>query len=112
MTELQRRAESTGIKENVSQLSGGERSITTVCLLLSLWQVIRSPIRCLDEYEVFMDSAHKTIATGLLCQTAREEPGTQFLFLTPTGICQEKEKLVKAYGDIFSYKSLQPPKRT
>ena len=77
MTELQRRAESTGIQENVSQLSGGERSITTVCLLLSLWQVIRSPIRCLDEYEVFMDSGHKTIATGLLCQTAKEEPGTQ-----------------------------------
>jgi structural maintenance of chromosomes protein 6 len=30
-------------------LSGGEKSFSTICLLLSLWEAMGSPIRCLDE---------------------------------------------------------------
>jgi chromosome segregation ATPase len=30
-------------------LSGGEKSFSTICLLLSLWDAMGSPIRCLDE---------------------------------------------------------------
>ena len=30
-------------------LSGGEKSFATICLLLSLWDAMGSPIRCLDE---------------------------------------------------------------
>jgi chromosome segregation ATPase len=30
-------------------LSGGEKSFSQVCLLLSLWEAMGSPIRCLDE---------------------------------------------------------------
>jgi chromosome segregation ATPase len=30
-------------------LSGGEKSFATICLLLSIWEAMGSPIRCLDE---------------------------------------------------------------
>lgn len=30
-------------------LSGGEKSLSTICLLLALWEAMGSPIRCLDE---------------------------------------------------------------
>jgi chromosome segregation ATPase len=30
-------------------LSGGEKSYSTICLLLSLWDAVGTPIRCLDE---------------------------------------------------------------
>ena len=64
-------------KDNVSQLSGGERSITTVAFLLALWERIKSPIRCLDEFEVFMDQDKKSRATLMLCQYASKHPKTQ-----------------------------------
>merc|ERR1712062_713847 len=115
MNNLQTARDESGRKndrENISQLSGGERSITTICLLLSLWQIVRSPIRCLDEYEVFMDSSHKTTATGLLSKTAKHDTATQYLFLTPTGICEKLKTLEAAYGKIFTIKSLKPPQRS
>ena len=34
-------------------LSGGEKSFSQVCLLLSLWEAMGAPIRCLDELYVF-----------------------------------------------------------
>ena len=30
-------------------LSGGEKSFSTICLLLSIWEAMGSSIRCLDE---------------------------------------------------------------
>lgn len=47
-------------------MSGGERSFTTVSLLLAMWKLSSSPIRCLDEWDVFLDTANRTVAAGML----------------------------------------------
>ena len=43
--------DSTSLTEDVKQLSGGERSFATLCLLLALGHVIDTPFRILDEYD-------------------------------------------------------------
>ncbi|ELU44338.1 Smc5-6 complex SMC subunit Smc6 [Rhizoctonia solani AG-1 IA] len=43
-------------------LSGGEKSFSTICLLMSLWEALGCPIRCLDEFDVFMDQVNRHIA--------------------------------------------------
>ena len=50
-------------KGNTATLSGGERSISTVILLISIWYATSSPFRCIDEFDVFMDASHKHMAT-------------------------------------------------
>jgi hypothetical protein len=47
-------------------MSGGERSFTTVSLLLAMWQLSSSPMRCLDEWDVFLDPANRSVAAGML----------------------------------------------
>lgn len=39
---------------DVRQLSGGEKSYSTACFLFSLWHAMGSPLRCLDEFDVYM----------------------------------------------------------
>jgi hypothetical protein len=66
-------------------LSGGEKSFSTICLLLSLWEAMGSPIRCLDELyaalfklfgqfpdnltfpsDVYMDSVNRSISVEMM----------------------------------------------
>lgn len=39
---------------DMRSLSGGERSFSTVCFVLSLWAITEAPFRCLDEFDVYM----------------------------------------------------------
>jgi chromosome segregation ATPase len=47
-------------------LSGGETSFSTICLLMALWDSVHSPIRCLDEFDVFMDATNRQLSMAML----------------------------------------------
>jgi len=64
-------------------LSGGEKSFSTICLLLSIWEAMGSPIRCLDEFDVFMDSVNRATSMTMMIQAARRSVGRQFILITP-----------------------------
>lgn len=70
----------------VESLSGGEKSFTQVAFLLSIWKIMKSKIRGLDEFDVFMDSVNRTISIRLLLEELRKSPNSQTIFITPQDI--------------------------
>ncbi|KAJ7757255.1 P-loop containing nucleoside triphosphate hydrolase protein [Mycena maculata] len=64
-------------------LSGGEKSFSTICLLLSLWDSIGCPLRCLDEFDVFMDAVNRCISIKMMIDTANQSDKKQYVLITP-----------------------------
>ena len=64
-------------------LSGGEKSFTTICLLLSIWEAMGCPIRALDEFDVFMDSVNRGISMRMMIDSANDSVDKQFIVITP-----------------------------
>ena len=50
-------------------LSGGEKSFSSICLLLALWEAMGAPLRCLDEFDVFMDDVNRDVSTRMIVRT-------------------------------------------
>lgn len=96
--------EKASATKNTQSLSGGERSFTTVCFIMSLWDAMEAPFRILDEFDVFMVSAvrghahsalkatpslslqdmlNRRIAMTSMLQYADQQCQRQFIFLTP-----------------------------
>ncbi|KAJ6634537.1 hypothetical protein lerEdw1_013983 [Lerista edwardsae] len=69
--------------DDMKSLSGGERSFSTVCFILSLWSIAESPFRCLDEFDVFMDMVNRRIAMDMMLKMADSQRYRQFILLTP-----------------------------
>ena len=72
-------------KRDIKQLSGGEKSFGTTCFLLSLWDAMGCPIRCLDEFDVYMDAVNRRLVVEMLINNARNS-GTQFILITPVSV--------------------------
>ncbi|EIN12535.1 P-loop containing nucleoside triphosphate hydrolase protein [Punctularia strigosozonata HHB-11173 SS5] len=64
-------------------LSGGEKSFSTICLLLALWEAIGCPIRCLDEFDVFMDAVNRRISMKMMIEVANTSDRKQYVLITP-----------------------------
>lgn len=77
------RADANGEARDTAGLSGGERSYSTVSLLLALWEMMESPFRAMDEFDVFMDSVNRLIAMEMLLNAASQKKHRQHIFLTP-----------------------------
>jgi chromosome segregation ATPase len=71
---------------NTRTLSGGEKSFSSICMLLAIWEAMGSPIRCLDEFDVFMDNVNRAISTNMLIEAARQSVSRQYILITPNAI--------------------------
>ena len=72
--------------KDLRQLSGGERSFTTVCFALALGEFTSCPFRALDEFDVFMDAVARRASMASLFETAALAPHLQFVLLTPQDV--------------------------
>ncbi|XP_052405470.1 structural maintenance of chromosomes protein 6 [Carassius gibelio] len=68
---------------DMRSLSGGERSFSTVCFVLSLWAITDAPFRALDEFDVYMDMVNRRISMDMMLKIAASQRYRQFVFLTP-----------------------------
>ncbi|KAK5603295.1 hypothetical protein CRENBAI_010760 [Crenichthys baileyi] len=90
---------------DMRSLSGGERSFSTVCFMLSLWEITESPFRCLDEFDVYMDMHNRRICLDLLLELSERQHLRQFIFITPLNTSNlPKTALIKIHH-------LQDPER-
>eukprot|EP00727_Mastigamoeba_balamuthi_P014327 m51a1_g9519 putative structural maintenance of chromosomes protein 6-like (1133) ;mRNA; f:748137-752408 len=71
------------VVKDTRTLSGGERSFSTVALLVSLWEAIESPFCAMDEFDVFMDSVNRQVSVKLLLEFARVYRNRQYIFISP-----------------------------
>ncbi|KAL2262339.1 hypothetical protein VTK26DRAFT_1681 [Humicola hyalothermophila] len=80
------RTEKRASGRSTKTLSGGEKSFSSICLLLAIWEAMGSPLRCLDEFDVFMDNVNRAISTNMLITAARRSVNRQYIFITPNAI--------------------------
>ena len=73
-------------KSDLKNLSGGEKSYATISLILAMWDAIQPPFRCLDEFDVFMDSVNRRIAIDQITTYAKETRKFQYILLTPLSV--------------------------
>ncbi|XDV26907.1 hypothetical protein PO909_030526 [Leuciscus waleckii] len=71
------------VLSDMRSLSGGERSFSTVCFVLSLWAIAEAPFRALDEFDVYMDMVNRRISMDMMLKVAASQRYRQFIFLTP-----------------------------
>ncbi|KAK6103834.1 RecF/RecN/SMC N terminal domain family protein [Brugia pahangi] len=84
--------------QDLRGLSGGERTYTSACFVMALWQAMGTPIRCMDEFDVFLDLNNRKIVMELFADLAtRHYPSYQFIFFTPQGVadfaCRDRVQL-------------------
>ncbi|GAA6031089.1 hypothetical protein JCM8097_003999 [Rhodosporidiobolus ruineniae] len=91
--------------KDAKSLSGGEKSFSTICLLLTMWEAVGCPIRCLDEFDVFMDAVNRRIAMKMMVETAKTANGVQFILITPQDMGSFQ------WGDEVKVSKLEDPKR-
>ena len=70
----------------ISQLSGGEKALTAVALVFSIFQLNPAPFCLLDEVDAPLDDANTERYAKLVTSMSRE---TQFLFISHNKIAME-----------------------
>ncbi|CAF3335461.1 unnamed protein product [Rotaria sp. Silwood1] len=69
-----------------ASLSGGERSISTFCFLLALWQSIYQPFRLLDEIDIYMDNEKRNSSLEVLYENTLYYSSSQHIIFTPQAV--------------------------
>jgi len=73
------------LKTDVASLSGGEKSYAQMALIMSLWEHMQPPFRCLDEWDVFLDQVNREKIQKKLYKFGLSQNEKQFMFLSPQG---------------------------
>ncbi|ETN37934.1 uncharacterized protein HMPREF1541_07557 [Cyphellophora europaea CBS 101466] len=94
-----------GTGRSARTLSGGEKSFSQICLLLALWEAMGSPVRCLDEFDVFMDAVNRNLSVNLLIEAARQSRGRQYVLISPG-----TKSDIKPAPDVHAFE-VAPPER-
>ena len=87
--------------KNTKQLSGGERSTTTLVLLLSLLFCVDCPFTVMDEFDVCMDEKRRSISLEQLVNMAEKNEDRQFIFVTPHSLESLGERKKRDYITIY-----------
>jgi len=91
--------------KDVKALSGGERSYTTLALLIALGEHLETPFRVMDEFDVFLDPISRKLALEAMIQMAKSMSHRQFIFITPQDLSNlPADRLLKIH-------QLKPPER-
>lgn len=70
--------------KDLRSLSGGERSFTTLCFMMSLAETCNVPVRVMDEIDVYQDEANRRASYKLLIQFFQEHlSNRQIIVITP-----------------------------
>eukprot|EP00762_Andalucia_godoyi_P007543 ANDGO_00763.mRNA.1 Structural maintenance of chromosomes protein 6 len=78
-------------KGDTATLSGGEKSFSMVCFLLSMWKTCHAPFHVADEFDVFMDQVNRRVSCELMSQFAAESHQLQLILVTPDDISYFRE---------------------
>lgn len=104
------------IKSTTSSLSGGEKALTSLALLLAIGQQIELPWRAMDEFDVFMDEQTRKLSLQAILDTASSlggninRTGHQFILITPLDVSSaDFSAYPEGFVNIFQ---LKEPKRT
>jgi len=71
------------LQTDTSQLSGGERSFSTVSLLMAMWEVMENSLCAMDEFDVFMDMSSRQKSIEMLVEMSLANKKRQFIFISP-----------------------------
>ncbi|CAH7690117.1 hypothetical protein PPACK8108_LOCUS25362 [Phakopsora pachyrhizi] len=69
--------------KDMQGLSGGEKAFLTVSFLITLWDATNCPIRCLDEFDAFMDEVNRKIAIQMMVESSHKSSKIQCILVTP-----------------------------
>jgi len=99
-------ADQNSQQKDVKALSGGERSFTTIALLLALGDALETPFRVLDEFDVFLDPITRKLTIEALIRMAKQMKNRQFIFITPQDVSN-----VEAEPGVVKIHKMTPPAR-
>jgi len=93
--------------KDMKSLSGGEKSYTTVSFLLAIWELVETPFRAVDEFDVFMDNMYRKTAMDLILDAAKKKHNTkQLIVITP-----QDTSIIKNDPEYIKIIQMRPPQR-
>lgn len=73
--------------EDLRTLSGGEKSYTTLCFILALAEICQTPVRVMDEIDVFQDEASRHASFTTITQFCTQYlTNRQIIIITPLAL--------------------------